>query len=36
MRINPILLVDSYKSTHPPQYPPGTNSMFDFLESRGG
>lgn len=36
MRINPILLVDSYKSTHPPQYPPGTSSMFDHLESRGG
>jgi len=36
MRINPILLVDSYKSTHPVQYPPGTASMFDHLESRGG
>jgi nicotinamide phosphoribosyltransferase len=36
MRINPIMLVDSYKSTHPPQYPPGTCSMFDHLESRGG
>ena len=36
MRINPILLVDSYKSTHPVQYPEGTASMFDHLESRGG
>lgn len=36
MRINPILLVDSYKSTHPAQYPEGTSSMFDHLESRGG
>jgi nicotinamide phosphoribosyltransferase len=36
MKINPILNLDSYKSTHPEQYPPGTNSMFDYLESRGG
>ena len=36
MYINPILLVDSYKSTHPQQYPDGTYSMFDHLESRGG
>lgn len=27
---------DSYKNTQPEQYPPGTHSMFDYIESRGG
>ena len=36
MKINPILNVDSYKSSHKWQYPPGTTGMYDYLESRGG
>jgi nicotinamide phosphoribosyltransferase len=27
---------DSYKNTHHNQYPPGTTSMFSYVESRGG
>lgn len=27
---------DSYKASHPMQYPPGTTSMFSYFESRGG
>lgn len=27
---------DSYKVSHYLQYPPGTNSMFSYIESRGG
>jgi nicotinamide phosphoribosyltransferase len=27
---------DSYKSSHYLQYPPGTTSMFSYIESRGG
>lgn len=34
--INPILDTDSYKASHYLQYPPGTTSMFSYLESRGG
>lgn len=33
---NLILDVDSYKSSHWLQYPPGTTSMFSYIESRGG
>jgi nicotinamide phosphoribosyltransferase len=33
---NPILDVDSYKSSHSVQYPPGTVGLFNYLESRGG
>lgn len=36
MRINPILLTDSYKASHWLQYPPGTTGMYDYMESRGG
>jgi nicotinamide phosphoribosyltransferase len=36
MRINPILLTDSYKSCHWVTYPPGTTGMYDYMESRGG
>ena len=31
-----IRLTDSYKVTHWKQYPPGTNKVFSFFESRGG
>lgn len=33
---NPILDVDSYKTSHYLQYPSGTSSMFSYVESRGG
>lgn len=33
---NFILDTDSYKSSHWLQYPPGTTSMFSYIESRGG
>lgn len=33
---NPILDVDSYKLSHWPQYPEGTDYMMSYLESRGG
>lgn len=33
---NIILKSDSYKATHWPQYPPNTNKIFSYLESRGG
>jgi nicotinamide phosphoribosyltransferase len=33
---NLILDTDSYKASHYLQYPPGTTSMFAYLESRGG
>jgi nicotinamide phosphoribosyltransferase len=36
MKNNIILDTDSYKASHWPQYPPGTSSMFSYLESRGG
>ena len=33
---NTILDCDSYKSSHWIQYPPNTESMFSYVESRGG
>lgn len=33
---NLILLTDSYKLTHWKQYPPGTETVYSYLESRGG
>lgn len=33
---NPLLDTDSYKASHYLQYPPGTTSMFSYVESRGG
>jgi nicotinamide phosphoribosyltransferase len=33
---NIILDTDSYKASHWKQYPPGTTSMFSYIESRGG
>lgn len=33
---NPILDVDSYKLSHWPQYPEGTDYMMSYLEARGG
>lgn len=33
---NIILDTDSYKASHWVQYPPGTTSMFNYIESRGG
>lgn len=34
--MNPILLTDSYKVSHHRQYPPGTQSVYSYFESRGG
>ena len=34
--INPILNVDSYKVSHYLQYPPGTEYVSSYVESRGG
>ena len=36
MKRNLILDVDSYKTSHFYQYPPKTESIFGYLESRGG
>lgn len=33
---NIILLTDSYKVTHWKQYPPGTEKVYSYFESRGG
>ena len=33
---NPITRTDSYKPSHWLQYPPGTQSMYSYFESRGG
>ena len=33
---NIILLTDSYKLSHYKQYPPGTQTVFSYFESRGG
>src|SRR5882724_9643874 len=33
---NPLLDTDSYKFSHFLQYPPGTEKIIDYLESRGG
>jgi nicotinamide phosphoribosyltransferase len=34
--MNPILLTDSYKLTHWRQYPPKTEKVYSYFESRGG
>lgn len=36
MNTNPILNVDSYKTSHYLQYPPGTEMVSSYIESRGG
>ncbi|MEM7430519.1 MAG: nicotinate phosphoribosyltransferase [Pseudomonadota bacterium] len=36
MTINPILNVDSYKTSHYLQYPPGAEVVSSYIESRGG
>lgn len=36
MKHNPILQTDSYKLSHFRQYPPGTEEVYSYLESRGG
>lgn len=36
MRVNQILNTDSYKPSHYLQYPPGTEKVFSYIESRGG
>ncbi|RIY35256.1 nicotinate phosphoribosyltransferase [Psittacicella gerlachiana] len=33
---NPILDIDSYKASHYKQYPPGTENVSSYIESRGG
>eukprot|EP00301_Raphidiophrys_heterophryoidea_P019607 c4509_g1_i1.p1 GENE.c4509_g1_i1~~c4509_g1_i1.p1 ORF type:complete len:500 (+),score=122.61 c4509_g1_i1:54-1502(+) len=33
---NFLVLTDSYKLTHYPQYPPGTTEVYSYFESRGG
>jgi nicotinamide phosphoribosyltransferase len=36
MRQNLVLMTDSYKFTHWRQYPPGTQKVYSYIESRGG
>ena len=36
MKINVATLTDSYKFTHARQYPPGTERVFSYFESRVG
>lgn len=36
MKHNLLLLTDSYKLSHYVQYPPKTNKIYSYLESRGG
>src|SRR5271168_511911 len=36
MRKNPLLRTDSYKLTHNRQYPPDSQIVYSYLESRGG
>ncbi len=36
MKINRLLLTDSYKLTHWKQYPPNTTNVYSYFESRGG
>ncbi|MEO0423970.1 MAG: nicotinate phosphoribosyltransferase [Pseudomonadota bacterium] len=36
MNTNPILNVDSYKTSHYLQYPPGAEVVSSYIESRGG
>ena len=33
---NIIMLTDSYKISHWKQYPPGTETVYSYFESRGG
>jgi len=33
---NPLVYSDSYKASHWKQYPPGTEYVYSYLESRGG
>ena len=35
-RPNLLLMTDSYKFTHWRQYPPGTEKVYSYIESRGG
>ena len=34
--MNIILMTDSYKASHWKQYPPGTETVYSYIESRGG
>lgn len=34
--VNPLLKTDSYKVSHPLQYPHGTTEVMTYIESRGG
>src|SRR5262245_4996664 len=36
MKHNLLLMTDSYKLTHWRQYPPGTEHVYSYFESRGG
>lgn len=36
MEKNIVLQTDSYKPTHWPMYPPGTEYVMSYMESRGG
>jgi len=36
MQQNLLLMTDSYKFTHWRQYPPGTERVYSYIESRGG
>jgi nicotinamide phosphoribosyltransferase len=36
MKSNLLLLTDSYKQSHYKQYPPGTQSVYSYLEARQG
>jgi len=36
INVNRIMLADSYKYSHPKQYPNNTISMFDYAEARSG
>ncbi len=36
MNTNIILNTDSYKTSHWLQYPPNTETVFSYIESRGG
>ena len=36
MEENFLMLTDSYKITHHLQYPPDTETIFSYFESRGG
>jgi len=36
MTLNPILNTDSYKTSHFAQYPAGTETIFSYVEARGG